>query len=74
LPPIRALPYREVVRKLQNAGFVEVSQKGSHVKFAKRTDEGVRTVIVPRHREVAVGTLRSIVRQARLTLRAFEDM
>ena len=72
MPPIRPLPYREVARKLLRTGFTEVSQRGSHVKFAKTTDEGVLTVIVPRHREIAVGTLRSIVRQAGLTIRAFE--
>jgi predicted RNA binding protein YcfA (HicA-like mRNA interferase family) len=38
--PLRPLPYREVKRKLEAAGFTEVSQKGSHVKFAKRADEG----------------------------------
>ena len=74
MPPARPLPYREVVRKLVAAGFVQVSQKGSHVKFAKATDEGVRTVIVPRHREVAVGTLRSIARQAGMTSREFDAM
>ena len=74
MPPARPLPYREVVRKLVAAGFVQVSQKGSHVKFAKATDEGVRTVIVPRHREVAVGTLRSIARQAGMTPREFDAM
>ncbi len=41
------------------AGFAEVSRKGSHVKFAKTTSEGTRTAIVPDHREVALGTLRS---------------
>lgn len=41
-----------------------MGQTGSHVKFAKYTDDGVITAIVPRHREIAVGTLRSILRQA----------
>ncbi len=69
MPPAKTLPYREVVRKLVTAGFMEVGQKGSHVKFAKEIDEGMLTVIVRRHREVAVGTLRSILRQAGLTNR-----
>lgn len=57
--PLRSLPYREVKRKLEAAGFAEISQKGSHVKFSRQTDEGTHTTIVPRHREVAVGTLRA---------------
>ncbi|MBD0389312.1 MAG: type II toxin-antitoxin system HicA family toxin [Nostoc sp. C3-bin3] len=55
--PLKPLPYREVKRRLETAGFEEVSQKGSHVKFAKSTDEGTRTAIVPRHREITIGTL-----------------
>jgi predicted RNA binding protein YcfA (HicA-like mRNA interferase family) len=72
--PLNPLPYREVKRKLEAAGFVEVGQKGSHVKFAKQTDEGTRTAIVPCHREVAVGTLRSILRQAGISPEEFEKL
>ena len=74
MPPARPLPYREVARKLRTAGFMEVSQRGSHVKFARETDAGVRTAIVPRHREIAVGTLRSILRQAGLNYDEFERL
>lgn len=49
---------REVVRALAKVGFSEVSQRGSHLKLRNR--EG-RTVIVPMHRELARGTLRSIL-------------
>jgi predicted RNA binding protein YcfA (HicA-like mRNA interferase family) len=72
--PLRPLSYREVKRKLEAAGFTQVSQKGSHVKFIRRTDEGTRTAIVPRHREVVVGTLRSIMRQAGLASDEFERL
>lgn len=72
--PLKPLPYREVKRKLEAVGFEEVSQKGSHVKFARQTREGRRTTIVPHHREVAIGTLRSIVRQAGLSLEDFEQL
>jgi predicted RNA binding protein YcfA (HicA-like mRNA interferase family) len=68
------LPYHEVKRKLEAAGFTEVNQKGSHVKFPKQTDEGTRIVIVPRHREAAVGTPCSILRQAGLSPDEFEAL
>jgi predicted RNA binding protein YcfA (HicA-like mRNA interferase family) len=70
--PPRPLPYREVKRKLESVGFEEVNQRGSHVKFARRSIDGMQIVIVPRHREVAAGTLRSVLRQARLTWDEFE--
>ncbi len=72
--PLRALPYRTVKRKLLAAGFTETSQKGSHVKFTRLLPEGLRTVIVPSHRQVAVGTLRSILRQAGLTPDEFDSL
>ena len=71
---LKPLPYREVKRKLEAAGFTEVSQKGSHVKFVQYTDEGTRTAIVPHHREVTTGTLRSILRQTGLSPEEFEAL
>jgi predicted RNA binding protein YcfA (HicA-like mRNA interferase family) len=71
---MKALPYREVKRKLEQAGFVEASQKGSHVKFVREFDDKVWTVIVPYHREVSPGTIRSILRQSGLSADAFEDL
>ena len=73
MPP-KPLPYREGKRRLEAAGFVEFSQKGSHVKFVKYTVDGVRTAIVPHHREVTAGTLRSILRQAGLSFDEFEAL
>ena len=72
--PLKPLPYRLVKRKLERAGFTIVSQRGSHVKFVRDNDDGVWTVIVPHHREISVGLLRSILRQAGLTPNEFERL
>jgi predicted RNA binding protein YcfA (HicA-like mRNA interferase family) len=72
--PLRPLPYREVKRKPEAADFVEFSQKGSHLKFVKVTAEGTITAIVPRHRDITIGTLRSILRQAQLSNEDFERL
>jgi predicted RNA binding protein YcfA (HicA-like mRNA interferase family) len=71
---MKPLPFREVKRKLEAAGFVEVGQTGSHIKFANTTAAGTRTATVPKHREVAAGTLRSILRQARMSAEDFEKL
>jgi predicted RNA binding protein YcfA (HicA-like mRNA interferase family) len=63
---LNPLPFREVKRRLEAAGFLEAGQRGSHVKFVRRAGEIVDTTIVPRKSEVAVGTLRSILRQAHI--------
>ena len=72
--PLKPLPFREVRRRLLAAGFAEVSQEGSHIKYARLTSEGTRTAIVPRHREIVTGTLRSILRQAGLSLNDWEAL
>ncbi len=40
---MRPVLYREVKRKLEAAGFLQVGQTGSHSKFAKTTKEGTLT-------------------------------
>lgn len=59
------------MRALVKVGFVEISQKGSHRKLRH---EAGRTVIVPMHRELAPGTLRSILRQADLAVETFIEL
>ena len=63
-PALPQLSGAEVVRALGRAGFEQVSQRGSHLKV--RHPDG-RMAIVPLHRELAPGTLRSILRQAGLS-------
>jgi mRNA interferase HicA len=60
---------KEIEKTLMRNGFVLVSQKGSHVKYAA---EG-RVVIVPAGRkEIRAGTFASILRQSGLDASAFE--
>ncbi|WP_030379716.1 type II toxin-antitoxin system HicA family toxin [Streptomyces sp. NRRL F-6677] len=53
-----------VAKALERGGFEYVSARGSHAKYRR----GERTVIVPLHRSLAPGTLRSILRQANWTV------
>ena len=70
-PSLPVVSGRQTVRALEKAGFSQVSQKGSHIKL--RDDSG-RAVIVPLHRELARGTLSSILRQAGLSVDEFRDL
>jgi predicted RNA binding protein YcfA (HicA-like mRNA interferase family) len=67
-------PFREVKRRLESAGFVQASQKGSHVKFVRRTESFVDTAIVPNKSELSVGTLRSILSQAHIDPEQWEKL
>jgi predicted RNA binding protein YcfA (HicA-like mRNA interferase family) len=63
---LKPLGFREIKRRLESAGFQEVSQKGIHVKFARISGERTDTAIGPSKHEVPVGTLRSILNQAHI--------
>jgi predicted RNA binding protein YcfA (HicA-like mRNA interferase family) len=67
-------PFREIKRRLEAAGFVEASQKGSHVKFVRRVGTVVDTAIVPKKDEVPVGTLRSILSQSHIDPDEWENL
>jgi len=70
-PRLPRLSGDEVAQALLRAGFVAVSQRGSHRKL--RHPDG-RTAIVPIHRELAIGTLASILRQAGISAEELEAL
>ena len=71
---LRPLSFREIKRRLEAAGFTEASQKGSHVKFVRYSEDVVDTAIAPRKLEVPVGTLRSIPGQAHISPSEWDDL
>ncbi|MBS0576651.1 MAG: type II toxin-antitoxin system HicA family toxin [Proteobacteria bacterium] len=61
MPP--SLPHisgTEVVRALEKLGFTAVRQKGSHVVLRR----GSAGCVVPLHRELKIGTLSGVLKQA----------
>jgi predicted RNA binding protein YcfA (HicA-like mRNA interferase family) len=62
----------EVCRILQQNGFHQARQSGSHIVMKKPTSEGERVAIVPNHREIRQGTLKSIIAQSGLDRDLFE--
>jgi predicted RNA binding protein YcfA (HicA-like mRNA interferase family) len=72
LPELRVLSGREICRILEEFGFIQERVRGSHIIMKRSTANSTTSVPVPNHREVAVGTLRSIIRQSGLTTEPFE--
>ena len=61
MPP--SLPHisgAEAIRALQKLGFVIARQKGSHVILRR----GSAGCVVPNHKEIKIGTLSSVLKQA----------
>ena len=59
---------RVVIQRLQDDGWYKVAQVGSHVQFKHPVKKGRGTVPHP-NRNIPMGTLRSIERQAGIKLR-----
>ncbi|MDE2734507.1 MAG: type II toxin-antitoxin system HicA family toxin [Gemmatimonadota bacterium] len=65
MPRLRRLSGDQVVRILAKFGFRVHSQRGSHIKLRRTLEAGTsQTLTVPRHRELDIGTLNAIMRQA----------
>ena len=69
---LAVLSGREVIAILATHGFVEVRRRGSYVVMQRRTGSMTITVPIPDHKQLAIGTLRSIVRQCGLPKALFE--
>ena len=62
---------RKVLKALQSEGFQIARQSGSHIILVKFVDNKKLTVVVPKHPEIAKGTLLSIISQSGLTKEEF---
>jgi predicted RNA binding protein YcfA (HicA-like mRNA interferase family) len=67
VPELPVLSGQKAIKVLVKLGFVVVRQKGSHV-FLQRGDD---TVTVPLHNPLKKGTLKSILKQANVSLDEF---
>jgi predicted RNA binding protein YcfA (HicA-like mRNA interferase family) len=59
-----------LVKALNKIGFNLTRQLGSHMALVKENEEKI-TVVVPKHREIAKGTLLSIISQSGLSKEEF---
>ena len=65
MPRLRRLTPREILRLLGRFGFEVTSMRGSHAKLMRIGLSGRKEILlVPVHRQLAVGTIRAIYRQA----------
>jgi predicted RNA binding protein YcfA (HicA-like mRNA interferase family) len=69
---LRRISGKDVIRALERLGFVKTRQRGSHVVL-KKMPRGDVGCVVPLHRELAVGTLRGILKQAGVSPEDFLD-
>jgi len=72
MPALPTLSGREVAKTFARDGWQMLRQRGSHMIPVK--DGHMATLSVPDHKEVAKGTLRSLIRSSGLTAEEFSEL
>jgi predicted RNA binding protein YcfA (HicA-like mRNA interferase family) len=70
MPKFPGLSDQDIVRALQKLGFQIARQSGSHIVL-RREGQGC---VVPNHKEVRIGTVNGILRQAGVSAQDFEKV
>jgi predicted RNA binding protein YcfA (HicA-like mRNA interferase family) len=71
MPALPVLSGRKVVRAFEALGWQVARQRGSHIILVK--DGEIATLSIPDHKEIAKGTLRSLIRTAGITVEEFYE-
>ena len=66
------IPARKLINALLRLGFYIDHQKGSHIVLKSADD--TRTLVVPDHPEIDRGTLKAILKQPGIDIKAFLDV
>lgn len=72
MPRLPVVSGAEAVKAFQSAGWRVDRQRGSHVVMLKSGH--VASLSIPQHKELAPGTLRSLIRIAGLTVEEFVSL
>lgn len=67
MPELPRISGDEAIKVFKRLGFHEARQRGSHVVL-RRENSGC---VIPRHKSLAVGTLKSAIKQAGITDQEF---
>lgn len=73
MPKLPIISGKDVIKAFAKGGYVLDHQTGSHM-ILRHKDPPHRRLTIPNHREISVGTLRAIIRQAGLSRDEFEEL
>ncbi|MEM9217646.1 MAG: type II toxin-antitoxin system HicA family toxin [Cyanobacteria bacterium P01_F01_bin.150] len=72
MPKLPRISSKKAIRALERMGFRQVRTTGSHVVMKKRTENsGEIGCVVPMHKELKIGTLSGVLKQAQVTAEDF---
>ena len=71
---VPSVSYEKIIAALKRDGWVVVRLRGSHIRLQKHTRTEVLKIAVPAHRPIKRSTLSHILKQARISVEAFQEL
>ena len=68
MPKLPVISGIKIVKALSKIGFEHIRTSGSHMILTKKNNSKKITIPIPNHKELAKGTLKSIMKQAEINL------
>ena len=72
-PALPTVTAKKCLKALKKAGFIIDNQTGSHARLFHQHNTELRVTIPIHNRDLPRGTLKSILRQAKLSVQEFMD-
>lgn len=69
MPKLPVISGKQTVKRFERAGWRAARQRGSHIVMLKPGH--IASLSVPQHKELAPGTLRSLIRSSGMTVEEF---
>ena len=74
MPKLRKVSGTKLLKILCNKfGFKVIRQRGSHVMIIKESKLGKFGTVIPMHQELKIGTLKGILKQAKISEEEIEE-
>lgn len=74
MPKLLQISGKDLVKALMRDGWIQASQRGSHVKMIKKFQIGKSTLIVPQHKIIKKGTLSAILKDAGMSVEKLKEL
>lgn len=72
MPKLKKISGKDCVKILCNKfGFSIARQRGGHIVLKKETESGKVGTVVPNHKELKIGTLKNVLKLAKIEERDF---
>lgn len=74
MSPLPVVSARDAIRVFERIGYRQVRQRGSHIRLRDDSDSSHSPLTVPNHKALKPGLLRKLIRDAGLTVDAFNEL